>query len=67
LATYTVDGHDIKALVDIFNEAKSSASAKPKVIIANTIKARAYHIWKTPPSGIMGHLKVRCFSRLVRN
>ena len=35
-----VDGHDIAALIDVLNAAKHQRAAKPKMIIAHTIKGK---------------------------
>ncbi len=37
---YRVDGHDLDALLDVFNMLDSSAVAQPQVVIADTVKGR---------------------------
>ena len=41
--TYTVDGHSIKELQDVFKKVKNN-NGKPKIIIANTIKGMGFSI-----------------------
>ena len=37
---YRVDGHDLDAILDVFNMLDSSAVAQPQVVIADTVKGR---------------------------
>ena len=44
---HEVNGHDMDALIELFSDLKASETAQPKVVIAHTIKARAFPSWKT--------------------
>ena len=47
---YSIDGHDVKELVKVFDAAKSNKSGKPKVIIANTVKGKGVAVMENNKS-----------------
>ena len=49
-----IDGHDFAQIADAVKAAKAAAG-KPSVIVAKTVKAKAYLIWKTRLAGMAAH------------
>lgn len=60
MEVYNVDGHSVEALVEAFNQAKSSKNGKPKAVICKTFKGKGFpdiedkDNWHGKPLGAAG-------------
>jgi transketolase N-terminal domain/subunit len=41
-----VDGHDIEAMINLFDRLLATPSSKPHLIISHTVKERVFLSWK---------------------
>lgn len=64
--SYTVDGHDVMALKETFMQAKSSKNAKPKVILAQTLKGKGVEFLEKHPLSHILSIKPEQIDEIVR-
>ena len=63
--TLEIDGHDMKTLVDTFDQLPSSRDTKPTIIIANTVKGKGVSFMENTIEWHYGNLEEELRDRVL--